>query len=392
MIVIASTFSCLEITDPLLCAISHVTLNDLRHIQFTQLAEFMPTVASLHSVLRGTVIIFRIEDWIRADIETGYGSDMELRQRLRSQIDEFAVQLGMLSSMGKPVWVLACPSTGWVAERTQLRGLFHTFTSLALARTRSVSGVTLLAWPDDLSRPGSVNRDSDASSHAPFGLSALESLGKSIGKQIEGTLEAASPSDRTGRPIELADYLRRLNVCIDLRYAGESDRADIERLLRTVSAFSLTGEIPTISNGDLDNLLRDRECLLIVVSDRHSNYGCTGVVIFRFTTDELVVESFALSCTVLGKQVEFAVLGVLGSVARDLALTGIAFEYQASPRNQTMLAFLKEMAHPSPEGSYVIRTDTVEERIEEAALANRAWTVNVTGMTLKQPSGLSHSP
>jgi hypothetical protein len=392
MIVIASTFSCAEIKGSLLCTISHATSADLRPIHFTQLAEFTPTVASLHSVLTGTVIIFRIEDWIRSDIESGYGSDTELRRRLRLQIDEFAIQLGMLSSMGKPVWVLACPSTGWVAESTQLSGLFRTFTNLAVARARSVSGVTLLTWPDDLSAPGAVNRDTDASSQVPFGPSALDSLGKSIGKQIEETLEAADPPDRTpGRPTELADYLRRLNVCVDLRYAGESDRTDIERLLRTVSAFSLTGEISTISNGDLDNLLRGRECLVIVVSDRHSSYGCSGVAIFRLTRDELVVESFALSCPVLGKQVEFAVLDVLGSVARELALARIAFEYQASARNQTMLAFLEQVADPSPKGGYVVRTDTVEERIREAALANRAWTLTVTGMTLNQPSGLSHS-
>jgi len=392
MIVIASTFSCAEITEPLLRAIPYVTSDELRHIRFTQLVEFAPTVALLHAALRGTIIMFRIEDWIRADVETGRGSDTELRQRLRLQIDEFAVQLGMLSNMGKPVWVLACPSNGWVAERTQLSGLFRTFTSLAVARARSVPGVTLLALPDDLSGSESVNRDSDASSQAPFCLSALDSLGESIGKQIEGALEAADPSDRTpGRPTELADYLRRLNVCIAFRYAGESDRSDIEHLLRTVSAFSLTGEIPTISNGDLDNLLRDRECLLIVVSERHSSHGCAGVVIFRFTTDELVVESFALSCPVLGKQVEFAVLGVLGSVARDLGLTRIAFEYQASPRNQAILAFLEPVADPGPKGSYVIRADAVEERIGQTALANRAWTVDVTGMTLKQPSGLSHS-
>jgi hypothetical protein len=392
MIVIASTFSCAEITDSVLCRIPHATLADLRFIHFTQLSELTPTVALLHSVLAGTVIIVRIEDWIRTDIEAGYGSDTELRQRLRLQIDDFAIQLGMLSSMGKPVWVLACPSTGWIAERFRLSGLFRTFTNLAVARARSVSGVMLLTWPDDLSAPGVVNRDDDASSQVPFGISALDSLGKSIGKQIEETLGATDPpGGAPGRPTELADYLRRLNVCVDLRYAGEGDRTDIERLLRTVAAFSLTGEIPTISDGDLDRLLRGRECLLIVVSDRHSSYGCSGVAIFRFTTDELIVESFALSCPVLGKQIEFAVLDVLGSVARDLALARIAFEYRASARNQAMLAFLERLADPGPKGGYVIRTDTVEERIGGAALANRAWTVTVTGMPMKQPSGLSHS-
>jgi len=55
------------------------------------------------------------------------------------------------------------------------------------------------------------------------------------------------------------------------------------------------------------------------------------------------------------------------------------------------LAFLEQVADPSPKGGYVVRTDTVEERIREAALANRAWTLTVTGMTLNQPSGLSHS-
>ena len=82
----------------------------------------------------------------------------------------------------------------------------------------------------------------------------------------------------------------------------------MDRLLRTVAAFSLTGERRDIPDAEVDAYLNPDRCMLISVSDRLSDHGSSGLVAFRATGDSLIVDVMALGCPVLGKQVEFAVL------------------------------------------------------------------------------------
>ena len=72
----------------------------------------------------------------------------------------------------------------------------------------------------------------------------------------------------------------------------------------------------------------------IVVSDRLATYGVSGILALRPTTDALIVESMSLSCTVLGKQVEFAVLSALTEIASDLNVGKIRFEFNPTDRNR----------------------------------------------------------
>lgn len=382
MLAIASTFVCTGLANSLVRTLPHTTPADLRFLEFTQLSECMPTLSHLHLDLTGTAVLFRIQDWLRADIEGCQGSDVELRRRLRLQIDEFTLHLGILSRMGKQVWLLGCPSIGAAAEGATLRALSRTFLNLAIARARTVPDITILTWPEALSAGGD----------GEWGRTAFDLLGASIGQQISQSMEGGGrdqPDVTSDGRIELADYLRRLNVQVTFRRAVESDRDEVEHILRTVSAFSLTGDMPVISNGALHGLLEGRECFLISVSDRHSSYGSSGLVILQLRGDELGVEAFALSCPVLGKQVECAVLEVLGSFARDREASQIVFPYQATARNQPMLAFLEQVAERRPDGSFVLHSACIESRVREVAVAIGGWTI--TGITQKKPRSLPHT-
>src|SRR5207302_9368045 len=57
------------------------------------------------------------------------------------------------------------------------------------------------------------------------------------------------------------------------------------------------------------------ECLTVHVSDRFGSYGLTGVVIFRAERAAIQVDTFLLSCRVLGRGVEHRVLVTLGEIA-----------------------------------------------------------------------------
>ena len=62
------------------------------------------------------------------------------------------------------------------------------------------------------------------------------------------------------------------------------------------------------------------ECLRVEVSDRFGDYGLVGVAIFGAIGDALAIDTMLLSCRVLGRGVEHAMLAHLGRLAVDRGL------------------------------------------------------------------------
>ncbi len=59
------------------------------------------------------------------------------------------------------------------------------------------------------------------------------------------------------------------------------------------------------------------ECFTIEVADRFGHYGLTGVLLFKDSGNALTVDTFLLSCRVLGRGVEHRVVAWLGERARS---------------------------------------------------------------------------
>jgi len=94
--------------------------------------------------------------------------------------------------------------------------------------------------------------------------------------------------------------------------------------------------------------------------------------------DELRMENFSISCTVLGKQVEYAVLPALSQIAAQHGLVKLVFLYRRSARNQPTLAYLKTAFNDDGEHRFVLPVVEVDARISRSAIAPGAWNISVT--------------
>ena len=113
------------------------------------------------------------------------------------------------------------------------------------------------------------------------------------------------------------------------------------------------------------------ECLIVEVSDRFGDYGLAGVMIFGTRGSVLEVDTFLLSCRVLGRGVEHRMFKELGAIAVSRHLATVAARLIPTAKNQPARAFLQEVAGPygrEVDGS--LRYDVPAEVV--ASLAFRA--------------------
>jgi len=136
------------------------------------------------------------------------------------------------------------------------------------------------------------------------------------------------------------DFLTTLNIHLETRpfSAKEMDRA-VQLCMRT-NQFNLNGVKKTAEEIGrvIDNV--DGLNWIIEVKDRFGDYGIVGLLLASKEKDTLVIETFLLSCRVLGRRVEELILSRINEYCFDHGIKTIECKYISTAKNQPFLDFL----------------------------------------------------
>ena len=147
-----------------------------------------------------------------------------------------------------------------------------------------------------------------------------------------------------GRELERAENLQHFMNSLDLRATFGS--ATPERLPRIAQLTQRTNQFNFSGVRRQESELAGIECITVDVADRFGDYGLTGAVLFNVEGDALIVDTFVLSCRVLGRGVEHAVMAHLGQEASRRGLSTIQANFIPTPRNRPAEQFLQSIGTP----------------------------------------------
>lgn len=143
--------------------------------------------------------------------------------------------------------------------------------------------------------------------------------------------------------ITLKDFLDGLKLQINISNATSDQISRVSQLTYRTNQFNLT----TIRRSEIEvqNLLNDDQfnCLVAEVSDRFGDYGLVGVLFYKIEDDTLKVDTFLVSCRVLGRGVEHKILSELGQIASEKDVDFIEFNYIPSGKNRPALEFIESI-------------------------------------------------
>lgn len=132
---------------------------------------------------------------------------------------------------------------------------------------------------------------------------------------------------------DYGDYLRSLGMACDLSAFDAVGRTRITQLVNKSNQFNLTtrryteAEIRGFENDP------DMFTLQVRLADKFGDNGMISVVIFRKGAEEWACDTWLMSCRVIGRRVEEAVLAVVAEAARQAGATRLVGEYIPSPKN-----------------------------------------------------------
>ncbi|MBV9889324.1 MAG: HAD-IIIC family phosphatase, partial [Rhizobacter sp.] len=141
---------------------------------------------------------------------------------------------------------------------------------------------------------------------------------------------------------DAAEFLASLRVAIQIQRPGEDEWPRVSQLTQKTNQFNFT----TIRRSELEmrSLERQgREVLSVHVQDRFGDYGLVGVVVFYCEDRALHVDTFLLSCRVLGKGVEQEIVAHLARDAEARGLDRILLEFRATAKNEPARKFAQSI-------------------------------------------------
>jgi FkbH-like protein len=133
---------------------------------------------------------------------------------------------------------------------------------------------------------------------------------------------------------DLATYLASLQMVMTVQPFDEPGRHRIAQLINKSNQFNLTTRRYT--EREIENAESDRDCFTLQVrlSDGFGDNGMIGVVICRRVAGDWTVDTWLMSCRVLGRRVEEAILQELLQQARRRGIARIIGTYRPTARNR----------------------------------------------------------
>lgn len=139
--------------------------------------------------------------------------------------------------------------------------------------------------------------------------------------------------------LSTADFVTSLNVVVTCVPADHGTITQVAELVERARGFALG--VPHTAD---DIARRSEQIIVVAVRDRLGDYGVSGAVALKAEAGVCTVDLFSLSCPVLGRNVEDAVLREIVALAARDRCDRIVFTYRATGQNEAALGFLRDAA------------------------------------------------
>ncbi|CAD5967352.1 Dimodular nonribosomal peptide synthase [Planktothrix agardhii] len=195
--------------------------------------------------------------------------------------------------------------------------------------------------------------------------------------------------------LSFEDFLAQLNLEIEISPVQKEELTRVAQLTQRTNQFNLTtirrseSQIKQLCNsGELD-------CRGVKVKDRFGDYGLVGLLLFTAQENSLIVDTFLLSCRVLGRGVEHQMLAYLGTVAQEKRLAKVELFYKSTPKNKPICDFLtgieKGLLQEKKDGvlfefSAQIASETIFSPRSNVDSLNQKTKINLEEITAKSDS------
>lgn len=144
------------------------------------------------------------------------------------------------------------------------------------------------------------------------------------------------------RSSSLDDYLSNLNMRISIHWMTEEEENRVVQLVNKTNQFNLTTK--RYSSDEIHALCgaADSDILTVHMSDKYGDQGLVAVLILKYAGKVVTIDTFLLSCRVMGRKAETVVIASLRHLLAECNVTTVQTRYVKTSKNKPVEMFYEE--------------------------------------------------
>lgn len=140
---------------------------------------------------------------------------------------------------------------------------------------------------------------------------------------------------------DIKDFIASLDIQINIEAVNEFNISRISQMTQKTNQFNLTTK--RYSETDIKGFVdSDWNIYCISVKDKFGDNGITGAIFFKGTGDILQIDSFLLSCRILGKGIENAFLKYMLNYFKSNGYKKVISDYYPTQKNSQVIDFYEK--------------------------------------------------
>ena len=176
-----------------------------------------------------------------------------------------------------------------------------------------------------------------------YNLSSTAEDAKKAGMYKEQERRESSKQEFT----DIKDYLASLGMKMIIYQDDKSIIPRMSQLTQKTNQFNLTTRRYT--ERDIEGFIEDERTNVFAfsISDKFGDSGITGLGIIRIGDDNCaVIDSFLMSCRVIGRDAEFAFMNCLIGYLKDRKVERVSAQYIKTQKNEQVMDFFDQCSFP----------------------------------------------
>jgi FkbH-like protein len=157
----------------------------------------------------------------------------------------------------------------------------------------------------------------------------------------------------------LDDFLKQLDIKIKIKNADEFTIPRISQLTLKTNQFNLTTR--RYQEEDIRRFTNDKNMIVgcAQVEDKFGDNGITGVFIIKKDNETWEIDTFLLSCRVMGRGVENGILGYVLEKAKGSGAKFVKCQYVPTKKNIPCQTFLEDSGFDKKENEWIFDLNNV---------------------------------
>ncbi|MHA1749052.1 MAG: HAD-IIIC family phosphatase [Promethearchaeota archaeon] len=150
----------------------------------------------------------------------------------------------------------------------------------------------------------------------------------------------------------LEDYLKSLEIEVFIEEANNFSISRIAQLTQKTNQMNLTTR--RYSESDIRSFMEGNNSLVYYVSakDRLGDHGIVGVIILKIKDKECLIDTFLISCRIIGLTIEQSMLAFIQEKARERGCKVLIGEYIPTKKNRLVSNFYEKAKFKKINDSY----------------------------------------